>query len=80
MLCGGDTVVVDILNLPPLAAAILPKSTTTVLPYPVTLSPVPTKLISVKPTTILSISCITPVLVFIYVDPIPTPDVYNCPS
>ena len=41
------------LNAPPEAAAILPKSITTVLPYPVTLSPVPTKLISVNPTPII---------------------------
>ena len=49
------------------------------LPYPVTLKPVPTKLISVKPIPILSTSAITPEYGFTLVDPIPTPDVNNCP-
>ena len=70
----------EILNLPPLAAAILPRSTSTVLPYPVTLKPVPTKLISVNPIPILSTSGISPEYGFTVVDPIPTPDVNNFPS
>ena len=56
------------------------KSTTRVVPYPVTLSPVPTKLISVNPTPILG--SIIPECGLSPVDPtpIPPPGLNSSPS
>jgi hypothetical protein len=51
---------VEIETFTPPPPLILPKSTIIVLPYPVTLNPVPTKLISVNPTPILAAGVIRP--------------------
>ena len=53
----GGVVEIEMFAPPPL---ILPKSTMMVLPYPVTLNPVPTKLISVNPTPILASGVMRP--------------------
>ena len=54
------------------------RSITTVDPYPITVKPVPTKLMSVNPAPIFV--PITPDSGFIAVDPIPTPVTNNLPS
>ena len=54
------------------------KSMTIVVPYPVTLTPVPTILISVKPTPILLPT--TPEAGFVEVDPIPIPPPPSSPQ
>ena len=63
-----------------LAPPTLSRSMTTVLPYPVILSPVPTKLISVNPVPTLASDVITPDDGFTSVDPIPTPATNRIPS